>query len=388
MTRTTGNRRRLLFAVTEDWAFLRHRLPMARAAMAAGFDVAVAAQTSRHATDIEARGIRVFHVPVRRAAIAPFADMVYFARLAAVMQEYRPDIVHNVATKPILYGTVAARAARVPAVINAFTGMGILFHEVPGERAGFGIKGNILLAAIRSACRRAGIGFLVQNEDDRAFVAGRLAAEPGRVHLISGSGVDTDAFPAQPEPADGPVTATLVGRLLWSKGVGEFVEAARRLKQQRVNVRMVLVGSPDPENPTSVRETDLRRWQAEGLIEWWGERDDIAAVWAKSHIAVLPSRREGLPKSMLEAASSGRPLIMTDVPGCRELAAGDAGAVLCPLGDVDALTAAIARLAGDPDERRRMGAAARCAVEARMSAQVIGEQVKALYQRAAWGAVG
>jgi len=373
---------RLLFVVTEDWAFLRHRLPMARAAQAMGLDVAVAVQSGAHADAIRALGIAVHDTPVRRAGISPVGDLAYLARLIGVVRRFRPDIIHNVAAKPILYGTLAARLARRSArVINAFTGMGILFTGNGDGRRSFRSRlvGSLFLTVLRAICRGRKVHMLVQNADDRAFLASQAVGAAARTHLIPGSGVDADILRPLPEPDDGPVTATLVGRLLWTKGLGDFIAAARILRARR-DIRLALVGSPDAGNPTSVSEDTLRMWTAEGLIEWWGERADIAGVWAASHVAVLPSWREGMPKSLLEAAACGRPLVATDVPGCRDLVRPGHNGILVPRGDGDALAQAIGELADDAEKRQAFGAAARRDVEERLSAARIAERIAELYQ--------
>ncbi len=382
MADTSNQRKKLLFVVTEDWAFLRHRLPMARAALDQGFEVAVATQGSAGTPKIEALGIQVFKAPVHRATLSPLADLRYMARLRAICRAFRPDLIHNVSVKPILFGTLAGRSAGVPTILNAFTGMSILFHDTPGSDAPpiAPWKGRLFLRLLRLLATSRRVRFLVQNADDETFVHENICHDAGRVFEIPGSGVDTTAFPMTPEPASKKITATLVGRLLWTKGVGEFVEAARLLHQRGVDVRMVLVGAPDPANPTTVGQGDLKDWVREGLVEWWGERTDIADIWAQSHVAVLPSYREGLPKSLLEAASSGRPMIATDVPGCRALVRHEETGLLCPAGDPASLADAIQRLALSPGVRCRMGLAAREDVEQRLSAAVVGQKIGRLYR--------
>ena len=172
----------------------------------------------------------------------------------------------------------------------------------------------------------------------------------------------------------------MVGRMLWDKGVGELVEAARRLKLTLPTLRILLVGPPDPENPASIPEAELRRWAEEGVVEWLGQREDVAAIWRDAHIGVLPSYREGLPKSLLEAAASGRPLIATDVPGCREIVVDGETGLLVPARDAGALAAALERLATDRVLRERMGAAARERVVARFAEERIAADTLALYR--------
>lgn len=383
MPDTRPQRPRLLFIVTEDWAFLRHRLPMARAAMDMGQEVAVATRVSEHADAIQALGIAVFHTPVERAGLSPVGDLRYLAGLICLLRRFRPQLIHNIAAKPILYGTLAARiAARGATVLNAFTGLGILFTDGDGGRS---LKsralGGVLMGMLRRLCGHKQVHMLVQNTDDRDFLAARGIGRDGHMHLIPGSGVDLTQFPATPEPPAPPVRAVLVGRLLKTKGVEDFVQAARILKARGRDIRMVLVGAPDPGNPTTVTQGRIDAWVAEGLVEWTGERDDIAAVWASAHIAVLPSYREGLPKSLLEAAACARPLVATDVPGCRALVRDGENGLLVPPRDPAALADAIDRLAADGDLRRAFGAAARADVEARLSQERIADAVQALYRR-------
>ncbi len=383
MPNARSERARLLFIVTEDWAFLRHRLPMARAAMDMGLEVAVATRVSDHADAIHALGITVFHTPVERAGLSPVGDLRYLAGLICILRRFRPQLIHNVAAKPILYGTLAARiAARGAIVVNAFTGLGILFTDGDGGRS---LKsralGGVLMGMLRRLCGHTQVHMLVQNADDRDFLAARGFGRDGHMHLIPGSGVDLSAFPVTPEPPAPPVRAVLVGRLLKTKGVDDFAQAARILKARGRDIRMVLVGAPDPGNPTTVTQDQIDAWVRDGLIDWDGERDDIAAVWASAHIAVLPSYREGMPKSLLEAAASGRPLVAADVPGCRALVRDGDNGLLVPPRDPAALADAIDRLAADGALRRAFGAAARADVEARLSQERIADAMQALYRR-------
>ncbi|PIW31010.1 MAG: glycosyltransferase family 1 protein [Rhodospirillales bacterium CG15_BIG_FIL_POST_REV_8_21_14_020_66_15] len=388
MSEARPERKRLLFVVTEDWAFLRHRLPMARAALDMGLEVAVATRTGNHADAIRALGITVFPTPVERAGLSPVKDIGYLFRLVRVLRRFRPHLIHNVAAKPVLYGTLAARLAAFPGgagagIVNAFTGLGILFTDGGNGRRSLKsrVVGGLLVSALRRLCGHERVHMLVQNTDDRDFLLARGIGRAGRMHLIPGSGVDLTQFPATPEPPAPPVRAVLVGRLLKTKGIIEFARAARLLKERGRDVRMILVGAPDPGNPTTVAQRQLDAWVREGLVEWAGERDDVAAVWATAHIAVLPSWREGLPKSLLEAAASGRPMVATDVPGCRALVRDGGNGLLVPPGDVEALAGAIERLAGDSALRARMGAAARRDAEESFSAARVGARIAALYAK-------
>ncbi len=366
----------LLYLVTEDWYFWSHRLPIARAARDQGWEVLVATRVGSHGERIEQEGFRLIPIKMRRRSLAPWREFTTVAELVEIYRRERPDLVHHVAMKPALYGSLAAAITGVPAVVNALAGMGYVFTSSA-------VKARLLRALISAGFRRlldrANARLILQNPDDvAAMSAGTVARK--RIVLIRGSGVDTTAFAPVPEPEGTPV-AVMVSRMLWHKGVGELVEAARLLRQRGVPLRVVLVGSPDPENPASIPERQLRDWNASGDVAWWGERSDIAKIWANCHIAVLPSfYREGLPKSLLEAAACGRPLVAADVFGCREVVRDGATGLLVPPRDARALADALERLAKDPDLRRRMGAAARDLVAREMSEQVVVAQTMALYR--------
>lgn len=370
-------RPKLLFTVADDAAFCSHRMPVARAARDAGFAVAVACPVAAHGDTIRAEGMRVLPVPTKRGRISPLADLRTLAALWRLYRTERPDIVHHVAMKPVLYGSIAARLAGVQASVGALTGLGYVFTS--GD-----IRARLLRPLLRRGLRWALNGrqsmCLLQNPDDAAFVAG-LGVERRRIAVIPGSGVNPARFAPAPEPA-GPVHVCMVSRLLWDKGVGEFVEAARIARARRPDLRFTLIGAPDEGNPAAVPPARLDAWQAEGIVAWPGRRDDIPAVWREAHIAVLPSYYgEGLPMALLEAASCGRPIVAADVPGSREIARDGESALLVPPRDAAALAEAILRLAGDPALRARLGAGGRALVEREFSEQRIVDATLALWRR-------
>jgi glycosyltransferase involved in cell wall biosynthesis len=371
-------RPRLLFVVTEDWYFWSHRLPMARAAQAAGFDVAVATRVRDHGAKIAGEGFRL--IPLQaldRQGRNPKGELKAIAELVAVYRREKPDLVHHVALKPVLYGALAARLAGVKAVVNAMAGLGFVFTARSVKAR---LLKPIISAAFRFLLRRKGSVLLVQNPDDRAvFVqAGLMPAD--RIALIPGSGVDISGFTPQPEPA-GPPVALFVARLLWDKGLGELVEAARLLKERGVELTIQVAGDRDPANPACVPQETLDGWQAEGVVQFLGRRSDIATLWAGAHMAVLPSYREGMPKALLEAAASGRPLVSTDVPGCRALVRDGENGLLVAARSAVPLADALQTLAQDATLRQRLGAQARRDAEEIYSEQAVGAAVVALYRR-------
>jgi glycosyltransferase involved in cell wall biosynthesis len=345
-------RPRLLFVVTEDWYFASHRLELARAARSAGFEVALATRVSSFAKQIESAGIQLFPLRyMRRSSRNPWIELRAVAELTAVYRAWRPAITHHVAAKPVIYGGLAARAAQVPAVVNALAGLGYAFAS---SRRSARLLRPLMLVAYRIALQHSHARLIVQNPEDAAVVIGNRLALPSAVRCVRGSGVDTSKFTPSPEPS-GPTTFMLAARMLWDKGVGEFIEAARMLRGRGVAARFVLVGDADPENPAAIARTELQRWQDEGTVEWWGHRSDMAEVFRSTHVVCLPSYREGLPKVLLEAAACGRPLIAADVPGCREIAIHGESALLVPPRDARRLADAMEALAADPKLRQRLG---------------------------------
>jgi glycosyltransferase involved in cell wall biosynthesis len=372
----SGPRMKLLFLVTEDWYFCSHRLALGRAAVDAGYDVVVATRVRDHGEEIRRAGIRVIPLPWRRRSTNVFAELRSLEALVRLYRRERPDVVHHVALKPVLYGSLVASLAGTAHVINAVAGFGYSFTSKQRRAA---IARRILRASFKRISSRPGTRVLVQNPDDQLTLSGTGTVPAERLVVIPGSGVDVDRFVPRAEPQGVP-TVTLVSRMLWSKGVGEFVEAARLLRQRGVRLRAVLVGDPDPENPQSIPTDILERWRDSGVVEWRGHEDDVPAVWAASHVAVLPSYREGLPKTLLEAAACGRPIVTCDVPGCREIVEHGQNGLLVPPHDEVALAAAIEKLVLDPSLRRRMGGLGRSIAVEKFSEQVVIGRVLSLYR--------
>lgn len=364
---------RLLFVVTEDWYFVSHRLPLAMAAQKAGFDVAVATRVGEYGATIRDAGIRLIPFGLARRRGNPLREMAALVRLYC---RERPDIVHHVALKPIVYGALSAWMARVPAQVNAVAGLGWLFTSTTGIMRFIRPTVRWTLAWLLNA---RGSLTIVQNSDDRALLI-RAHLPETRLRLIRGAGVDTALFHPVPEPS-GAICIVMAARMLWDKGVGEFVEAACLLTRSGVSARFVLVGDPDPGNPTSVPDATLRGWHGHNGVEWWGHRDDMSAVFHASHIACLPSYyREGLPKVLLEAAACGLPIVTTDAPGCREIVRDGDNGFLVPVRDVQALAAALRSLINNVALRAKMGQRAREIVQEEFSQERVIAETLAVYQ--------
>ena len=367
--------RRVVYLVTEDWYFVSHRLPMARAARAAGFEVHVATRLDRHRCTIEAEGFQTHPISWRRGSLDPRDLMRVVNEVRKLYRALSPDLAHHVALPATVAGSLAGIGLPVVCV-NAMTGLGTLFVS---DTAKVRISRRLLEPVLRMLLARSRSAVLVQNADDRALVE-RLGIEHDRIELIPGSGVDTATLKPLPEPA-GPITVAFVGRLVESKGIRALIAAHKRLCRRGRDIRLLVAGTPDPANPTSITEREIDSWARQTNVSVLGFVEDIAALWARAHIAVLPSQREGLPLSLLEAAACGRPLIATDVPGCRAITRSGINGFLVPLGAIDALADAIDRLAADAELRREFGRASRELAENEFSAARIGRDLMLFYQR-------
>jgi glycosyltransferase involved in cell wall biosynthesis len=371
---------RILYVVTEDWYFLSHRLPMARAAKQAGYEVHVATRFKDGRAAVEAEGFVPHALDWSRGSLSPSGSLAAIVALRRLIHALEPAILHNISLKPVLLGTTASLRRPGTAVVNSLTGLGTLFI---GEAEVSGATRNLVRAALRGLLRRKPGVTVVQNPDDRAFVIG-LGVPADSVVLIPGSGVDTEKLTPLPEP-DPPVTAAYVGRMLADKGVPTLIEAFARVGKSGSPLQLLLAGDCDRENPGSLAPEQLREFASLYGIHWLGHVADIKEVWGRAHFAVLASRREGLPKSLLEAAACGRPMVATDAPGCREIAIDGDTALTVPVDDAAALASAMAKMAADADMRRKFGVNARRLVEAKFSADAIGRQTVALYDKLTGG---
>lgn len=370
------SRPRLVLVITEDWYFWSHRLGLARAARDAGWQVVVATTPGSLRQQIEAEGFLYYPLRLQRKGRNPWGEVLAILDLMSLYHLMRPDMVHHVAIKPVLYGSLAARLADVPAVVNAVVGLGYVF--ISG-----GVKHALLRTAVEWAYRLAFIGkrtrVIFQNPDDcNLFLQHRILREAQTV-IIPGAGVNTRRFAPTPEPSGEPVVL-LASRLLWDKGIGELVEAARLLKRRKIAGRVVLAGLPDPSNPASIPIATLQAWHQEGIVEWIGRRSDMPAVLAASHIACLPSYREGLPLSLIEAASCARPIVASNVPGCREIVQDGWNGLLVPVKDALALADALQTLLTDASLRQTMGQWGRELVLQRFAQELIIKQTLGVYQ--------
>jgi glycosyltransferase involved in cell wall biosynthesis len=348
----------ILFANT-DWYLYNYRLPLARALRARGDELVLLSPPGRYGELLQKDGFRWQPFPLERKGMNPLAELLTIFRLVGVFRNEKPALVHFFTIKAVLYGSIAARLAGVPRIVNAITGLGYIFSDA-----------SPLLRLIVTTLYRLSLGgtrVIFQNPDDlEVFIQNRLISRD-QAFLIPGSGVDVEVFRPSPEP-DGEPVVLLAGRLLRSKGIPEFVEAARRLRGAGIRARFVIVGEPYPDNPDSIQPQELVDWQTEGVVETWGWHDDMAAVIAQAAIICLPTTyKEGLPRLLIEAGACGRPVVTTDIPGCRMVVRNGENGEMIPPGDVSALAAALKTLLDDPALRQKMGRRGREIVEQEFS---------------------
>lgn len=368
--------RRLLFVVNAPWFFLSHRLPIAVAARDAGYDVQVATMDGAEVERIKALGF-VHHVlPMTRSGVNPVMELRTLLAMCALFRRVKPDIVHLVAIKAIIHGGIAARAARVPAVVAAITGLGFLFLA-RGVKAGF--VRAVAVRCYRAALNHPRLRAIFQNASDRETLIALRVVRAGQATILrGGSGVDLSVFKPRPEPEGTPVVV-MVARLLVDKGVREFVEAAKLLRARSVPARFRLAGEMDSGNAATISTAEISGWRAASVVELLGHRHDVAEIFAAANVVVLPSYREGLPKVLIEAAACGRAVVTTDVPGCRDAIEPGRTGLLVPARNALALADAIERLVSDADLRYRMGQEGRAFAEREFDVRKVVESHMVLY---------
>ena len=371
---------RLAYLVTEDWYFRQHFLGLAKAARDVGYDVHVLCRTGERGPDaaaaIRAARLSLHEIDFARTGLTPFQDLATRRRITSTYRELKPDIAHHIALKPIIHGQAAARAAGIAGRVNFLPGFGHVFTST-------GIKARLLRPLVSHALARALAGerrgVMAMNQDDRRDLAALARADPDEITVLPGTGVDLDRFPPVPEP-DGQPVVTYVGRFLKDKGLEDLVAAGHLLNRRGVPITIRLVGAPDPSNPASIGAREMRAWEGESFIDIRPWTQDVASVWRDTHIAVLPSYREGFGMSLAEAAACGRALIATDVQGCREVVLDRHSGILIPPRDPVALAGAIETLAYEHDLRHRFAAAARRDALERLSIDRINRTVLDLYE--------
>jgi glycosyltransferase involved in cell wall biosynthesis len=363
--------------VDNSVASFRHdRMELCYAVRDMGLDVHVAAPAGPASASLIKEGFTFHEIPMSRKGTSLWNEPATIFALFRLYSRLRPSLVHHFRLKPVLHGSLAASMAGVPAVVNTLTGLGHIFTEHSRRTA-------LLRRLVSTGCRRAfrhrNLRVVFQNPDDRAVFINDRIVPADQTAVIKGSGVDLSVFAASPEP-DGEPVVVLASRMLWDKGIAQFVEAAEILRAEGVKATFALVGASDPGNPTAIPVEQLHLWQEKGSVQWWGLRKDMPDVLAQSHIVCLPSYREGIPRILIEAAACGRPIITTDAPGCRELVRPGENGLLVPVQDTGALVNALRTLIGNSEMRKAMGTYNRTLAMQEFDLELVISQYRNLYQ--------
>ncbi len=366
---------KILFLVNVDWFFISHRLPIAVAAAKKGFEVHVATSVTDKAALIKNAGFILHDIPISRGAIGPVTTFKTFLAIMKIFYKVKPNIAHLVTIKPILLGGIAARITNIPGVIAAISGLGYIFID-----QGFiaSIRRFFIKALYKTSLGHKNLKIICQNLNDLDEIQQATKRSNDSFSIISGSGVALNQFTHVPDRNKIP-KIIMASRLLKDKGVIEFAEAAEILKEKNIQAEFILVGDPDPDNPSSIHSSQLEEWEQKGILECWGYIDNMQDVLSQASIVVLPSYREGFPKVLMEAAACGRAVITTDVAGCRDAIYNGVTGLLVPAKDANSLADAILDLTASPEKFKQMGLEGRKMAEERFDESIVIEKHLALY---------
>lgn len=366
---------KLFIVVNVDWAFLTHRLPIGLKAKEEGYDVYIVARDTGKFDVIRSHGLTPINIEVDRSGTNFLKELLVIKQLTKIYREHKPDVVHHVTLKMSIYASIAARLAKVPLVINAISGMGYMFTD---ERKS--LVRSVALQLMKFAFKNRGQKFIFQNDDDIGIFKSLGLFKGNKLFLIKGCGADLDQFENSSFPTTPKVRFILTARMLKDKGITEFVEAAKIVEKNIPNSgEWVLVGAIDPQNPAAYSEEELLNLIKDSPVEWLGYRSDIDKLLINSHVMVLPSYREGLPKSLVEACAAGRPIITTSAVGCRDCVEDGVNGFIVPIRDIELMAEKMELLIAEEDLRIRMGKASREKAEKEFSLDLIVSQSLELY---------
>lgn len=366
---------KILIVSNTGWYIYNFRRQLAQHLRALGYEVVVVSPEDEFAHQMEELGFRWVNWKVGRKTLTPWTEAAALLRLYRIYHQEKPDLVHHHTIKPCLYGSLSARLLGIKGILNSITGRGYVFL---GEDVQVKVIRSLVTRLYQWVFNAPNCAAIFENPDDRTYFIDHHMITPERSYLIESVGVDTQRFHPVPEP-DGIPIVMLPTRMLWDKGVGVLVEAARILHKEN-QVRVVLVGNPDPGNPSNIPEKTLKGWHTEGVIEWWGFRPDINAVYQQAHIVAMPSMyAEGVPTVLIEAAASGLPVVTTTMPGCRDFVTNGVNGFLVSPDDAPALAEALSKLIRSKELREKMGIAGRELVEGRYTTQIVNQATHRIY---------
>lgn len=369
---------KILYIINEPWFFLSHRLPIALAAQEQGYAVHVATRDGAAVQEIISNGFVHHEISLSRNGSSIPSELNSLLAIWKLINNVKPDVLHLVTIKPVLYGGIASRFTSVNKVVAAVSGLGTLFLAT-GAKAK--LKRKVGVELYRLALQSKKTTVILQNPDDKQLLIDLKAVKAEQTTLIRGSGIDLSTFQSIPENLNDTPVVTFAARLLFDKGLAEYIEAIRLLNKKGVVANYQIVGDLDLGNNTSATEQDIEEWKAIPNLVVLGYQKDMSTVFRDSNVVVLPSYREGLPKVLIEAAACGRAVITTDVPGCRDAIEENKTGLLVPLKDSQALADAIEQLVTDTELRVEMGIAGRQLAEREFAIEKVIEQHLSIYQQ-------
>lgn len=370
-------KKRILYVGNDMQYFFMHRFPLAIAARDSEYEVHAALPMGKNSEGLSKSGIHWHSLPLKRGGIKPLYDAAALISLCRLYRSLNPDIIHHHTIKPVIFGGFCARITGMRGVVSGITGLG---HAFVSKGLLANVRRSLIKSAYRAALAPSLSCVIFQNRDDMQVFLQAGVISPDKARLIRGSGVDLEKYHVKSEP-QGHLTVALVSRMLWSKGIGEFVDAAKILKSESCDVQFLLVGDVDETNPDSIPEKQLRIWDYSGAVKWVGWVEDMQAIYESSSIVCLPSKYgEGVPRSLIEAAACGRPIVTTDSPGCREIVRHGDNGYLVPTNNFEALADSLKRLLQDSDLRRQMGMRGREIAEAEFSQEKVIKETLAVYK--------
>lgn len=371
--------KKILFIVSEDWYFVSHRFNLAKEAISKGYEVSLLTNVNSHKNEIESAGINLLPWSLQRNSYNPIKEIRSIIQIVSAINFIQPSLVHSVALKPILYSSIASKFSCVKSIVFAFAGLGYLFTS---NKFFIKIARLPVVISLRLLLNNDNSNFIFQNQDDIDIFLTLKIAKESNINLIPGSGVDTNRFfPNFQKVRDSVPIIILPARLLWDKGIGDFVEAAKILKDKNFNARFVLVGQFDPHNPANIPQSKIDEWVCNKIIEYWGFQENMPKILNRSTIVCLPSYREGFPKVLLEAASCSKPIIATDVPGCRQAVLHNKNGLLVPLRNPKVLASSIEKMVNDKDLCEKMGEAGLKRVHSELSQEIISKKTFSIWEK-------
>jgi len=374
-------KKKIIINLTEDWFFVSHFLSRAIDAKKAGYDVYISCNEQKDRKYIEKKGITFFSLPLNRRGLNPIYELNTFLRYFYIFNKIKPDIVHNVGPKPIIYGSIAAKLVKIKSVINAPIGMGYVFTSSTLKAK---LLKRILLFLFKLTLNKHH-GYnqknrvIFENSDDMNFFINSKIVNTNEAILIRGAGIEIDEELIKKKRENVIPTIALVARMLEDKGIYEFVEAAKILKKKNIRGRFLLVGDIDKKNPTSIKQSILEEWNDKKIIEWLGWVKDVKNLLLGTDVLCLPSYREGLPKSLLEGAAIGLPIVTTNTVGCREVVLDGINGYLVPIKESQKLSLAIQKLIVNKELRVRMGQESFKIAKTKFSSEIINSQTISIY---------